>query len=82
MISAGPTYTGTGEIVSGQDLYAGGQAPYVAPVAAPTRKPTFVGGFIPSSKLRKQRQQSTQGYVPPPEAMQQYAPGYTGGPKY
>lgn len=87
MISAGPAYNGTGEIVSGQDLYAGGQAPYIAPVAAqekPKRTPTFVGGFVPSSALRKKKPATSQGqYVPPPEAMRQYMPpGYTGGERY
>lgn len=84
MVSAGPAYTGTGEIISGQDLYAGGQAPYIAKEAKPKRTPTFVGGFVPSSALRKKKQPAAQQqYVPPPEAMAQYMPpGYTGGARY
>lgn len=63
----GPFYTGTGEIHPGQDLYQGGQAPAVAV----TRKPTFVGGYRPSSQAAAAR------YVPPETAiMSQYAPGY------
>lgn len=72
----GPVYTGSGEIVPGQDLYAGGQAPSVAAGAAAaaraavSRKPTYAGGYKPSSK------RAASQYVPPPQAMSQYAPGY------
>ncbi|KAM0787067.1 hypothetical protein ACM66B_006329 [Microbotryomycetes sp. NB124-2] len=39
-------YRGRGEIEPGQELYAGGRAPEAA---APVRRPTYVGGFRPSS---------------------------------
>jgi hypothetical protein len=80
MVQTGPIYTGTNEIIPGQlyDQPGQGQAPYGGAAAAAaaasagagvTRKPTFVGGYVPSRSSKGQ-------YIPPPELTAQYGTGY------
>jgi hypothetical protein len=67
----GPSYSGTGEMIPGHHLYQGGQAPRSMPAGSGgvARKPTFIGGYKPSS--------SASRYVPHESAiMSQYSPEY------